>query len=78
MRVSGRAGRVWVRVSRGRWPGAPTLVCVCGRSSDATLAVSHAAGVSLHLVSRQVSRATLSQRAWSLLSHWSRKEMRIQ
>lgn len=56
--------------------GAPFVVCAL---SDSTLAVSLAVGVSLHLVSRPVSRGHPSfLGAYSLLSHWGRKEMGIQ
>lgn len=40
----------------GHRPRVPTLVYVRGRSSDLALAASRDVGVSLHLVSRQVSQ----------------------
>lgn len=62
----------------GHRPRVPTLVYVRGRSSDLALAASRDVGVSLHLVSRQVSQGHPSVLgAWSRLSHWDRKEMGI-
>lgn len=61
-RVLGRAGRVGEGEQRTQ-AQVPTLVCV--RSSDATLGVTYAAGVSAAPGLQTVSRATSVSGAWS-------------